>query len=163
MKRSPFLLAFIFAAGSLHAQSKAETLKWISDKINAYNNNETFYCPIENANNFWTYKSTCDAAGLISENDTWNDETTSSLTVSTADLVDLINVTIEQDDRCEKKYTYIQLVFKPNTVWWKNKDKTGKSNLMGLYLKWNSEDDLLNRIVKAFRHLIDLQKPKEIF
>ncbi len=165
MKKSHFLWVFIFTAISVNAQTRSETLQWISSKINMYNNNETHNCPIENAISNWAYKTTCDTSGKVFETSTWSDETASSTTILTADLIDLTNVTIEQDNKCASPYTFIRLVYKPNTVWWQNKKdgQVGKGNSIGIYLKWDAEEDLQNRMIKAFKHLIDLQRPKEIF
>lgn len=167
MKRIYFLLLVISATAGLHAQTKEETLLWISGKINTYNykDNDFFHCTAPEFPDgifLWNYKNTCDTTGKISVIRTYSDGNFSSPTTFTADFRDLINVEIKQDDNCKKSFIY--LVFKPNTVWRRDKEgNVGKDNSIELYLVWNFEDDLQNRMMKAFRHLIDLQKPKETF
>ena len=168
MKKILLLLVFIFVARDLYAQTRQETLKWISDKINAYNykDDDFFDCPspeLPNSTFLWNHKYTCDTAGEIFSTQTYSDGNISSVTTFTVDLRDLTNVEIQQDEKCNKSVIY--LVFKPNAVSWRSKsdNKIGKANSIGLYLVWDFEDDLQNRMIKAFKHLIALQIPKETF
>jgi len=169
MKKLQFLLVFTFLAAGLNAQTRSETLRWLSDKINLYNYNEAIECSSGNYISHHIHKTTCDTAigggiGAIYFTGTYSDGTNSRTITMVAFLNDITNVTIEQNNNCTPLYKYINLVFKPKTLFWRDQNGgIGRAESLSLYLKWDSEEDLLNRMVKAFRHLIDLQKPKEIF
>lgn len=168
MKPLLFLTALLGICLSAGAQSQEETLQWIKSKINAthYATNEFFDCTATNNGEAYRFQPVDlilslpgHPYSLVAYEKIVTDNTPSRAS-SQADLSDLTNARI--CDYCTYCGDHVPLIlsFKQGTV--KN---TGINNgdEMGLYLHWDAEPNLRDRMLKALLHLVELQTPKEAF
>ena len=156
------------------AQTKEETIKWISEKISSCalrswnnidctftNSYEHYFMSTNAIINLDMVKIILKARYPKDYNPVWKQE------MYEANINNLINA--EVCNECSFCSTRpIRLYFKPKSVSLTNDDSNGKSsynldNQVDLYLDWAAEPNLRNRMLTALTHLIELNENKQTF
>jgi len=159
-------LLFVLSSYYLKAQTKDETLKWIAEKINKYGQNV----------NAWQTDNesfTCDRIKIkhVSSHGLKGVNRPPMIICQYINMGDITNA-VSTTDAAGVPYTKIslskELVLRHIDP---GRDDDGQIvDLDGkhyyfdaLYLNWDGERDLLNRMAKAFTMLISFSSPKETF
>jgi hypothetical protein len=157
-----FILVF---SRSLKAQTKEETLRWISNKIGWHttvvigkfsNSSDRYREEIR----YTCYYDTIN----FSEKDYFPKDYDPRITYETikADLRNLTNAEI-CNDCTEVSSAPIILHFRSVLYTSSVNSNTPIPKTIVLYLDWQSEPDLKNRMLKAFQALINYNRPKEAY
>lgn len=163
-----FIVLALCVYGSAGAQTKEETVKWISDKVNAFSfgPKDFFDCQYSNSGESYHFNSVVTMPDSHTEeifasshiiSDGINDEN-----MWGGDLANLTNAKVCGECTYCGANVPINLYFRSGTV-----KHGGQGNntgdMISLYLRWDGEPDLRDRMLKALLHLVELQGTKEAF
>jgi hypothetical protein len=153
MKRLLLLSTFLLISSfKVFAQTKEETIKWITEKIATYGtdpHNANCYPNNTTGERGFQHQRTkiVDGAIIIEQCSDGYDWSTANPQV--IKLNEISNITIDECERCGGDYKMIELHSAHNFFW--------------INLDWNKEPDLLHRMVTAFQHLASLNFTKQTF
>lgn len=166
----PKNLLFITIAGfilsSTHAQSRDETINWIEKKINQYGKNKWINHKEYDEVFDHVYNSSVENGSIIIS------EKFGGITrVTTVSISDIIDAGFAAGEIVNARINYYGIVLTTNGYKMnrKNTFKSGdilnsdeeKIRELVFAIDWNAENNLIERMLKAFQHLGELNKPKE--
>jgi hypothetical protein len=155
------ILVLMLNSYSLKAQTKEETIKWIVEKINKYGETKT---DISEKNDEATKTSFTSDGGKIKIK--YIDYTTSAF--SFEENIDFNEITNAEKISAKtivltSSRDLIATQIGPGEQNGHIVICKGGCNMFRLYLNWDAEPNLVNRMEKAFTTLISFSSPKEIF
>jgi hypothetical protein len=162
---APLILFLLLISLNLRAQTKEETIKWIEEKINKYGRNI-------NTSQGNTETSTSEGTVIKHTRLSKIDGVDRTMGNSVFIILNAITNATPMSDKngipCIKLSSSLELICR---YYDPGKDDDGKiANDPAehfyfdyLYLNWDAEPDLLNRMTKAFTTLISFSRPKETF
>ena len=162
-------LLLMLSSVTLKAQTKEETIKWIVEKINKYGQNLTVYVPRNKDDATIICTSTSDGKTIEWKMNLTTPGINNDLGIHTnIQIDDIVNATIANDGEASgfsfiKCISSKKLQYPSNDGSVANENRGLKQNEFELYLNWDAEPDLLNRMLKAFTALISFNAPKEAF
>ena len=153
-------IAFIVLLNfSTKAQTKEETIKWITDKIIQCQLKNNVICRDNDGSNFRIGVENGHETVVLYVNLVYQFSTNNQQIESEASWDDITNANICSDcSNCN--VIPINVYLKSGTL---RGTRAGSSNHIALWMDWNAEPDLQNRMLKAFNHLAELNGGKQTF
>lgn len=160
MKKTTIITFLIFTAFACRAQSKEETIKWLSQKFSSFATGINYLSCWRDIHQLGASITNNGLGVYFLDKDESIQKDPTSISVGLFNISS-VKITSIPGDSC-KTDLHLEFFFIEKGQSFRNSIRNFSDSSISIFFRFSDEPDLLNRIVKAFDHLIELVKVEKI-